>query len=96
MCDLRGLDIQPAGRVYETTVYLNYGQTIEHGLGLPSPQIDAEAALVISVILPSRQADSRCCFPVARDGGSAGAKKMASASHHVLFTSWCWRAPLQS
>ena len=37
------IDIQPAGGVYEATVYLQEGQTIEYGLlGLPSPQIDAQ------------------------------------------------------
>ena len=37
------IDIQPEGDVYETTVYLQEGQTIEYGLlGLPSPQIDAQ------------------------------------------------------
>lgn len=37
------IDILPEGRVYETIVYLQEGQTIEYGLlGLPSPQIDAQ------------------------------------------------------
>ena len=37
------IDILPEGGVYETTVYLQEGQTIEYGLlGLPSPQIDAQ------------------------------------------------------
>jgi hypothetical protein len=36
------IDVQPEGGVYETTVYLFAGQTIEYGmLGLPVPQIDA-------------------------------------------------------
>ena len=36
------MDVQPEGGVYETTVYLKAGQTIEYGLlGLPVPQIDA-------------------------------------------------------
>jgi len=36
------IDIQPEQRVYETTVSLGAGQTIEHGLlGLPTPQVDA-------------------------------------------------------
>jgi hypothetical protein len=36
------IDVQPEGGVYETTVYLLAGQTIEYGmLGLPVPQIDA-------------------------------------------------------
>lgn len=37
------IDIQPEGGVYETTVQLLAGQTIEYGLlGLPVPQIDAQ------------------------------------------------------
>ncbi len=37
------IDVQPEGGVYETTVYLLRGQTIEYGLlGLPAPQIDAQ------------------------------------------------------
>lgn len=36
------IDVKPEGGVYETTVYLLAGQTIEYGmLGLPVPQIDA-------------------------------------------------------
>ena len=36
------LEIQPEPRVYETTVLLNAGQTVEYGLlGLPVPQVDA-------------------------------------------------------
>ena len=37
------IDVRPEGSVYETTVYLLAGQTIEYGmLGLPVPQIDAQ------------------------------------------------------
>lgn len=37
------LEIQPGARVYETTVRLAAGQTVEYGLlGLPVPQVDAE------------------------------------------------------
>ncbi len=37
------IDVKPEGGVYETTVYLLAGQTIEYGmLGLPVPQIDAQ------------------------------------------------------
>ena len=37
------IDIQPEPRVYETTVVLSAGQTIEYGLlGLPTPQPDAQ------------------------------------------------------
>jgi len=37
------IDVRPEGGVYETTVYLRAGQTIEYGmLGLPTPQIDAQ------------------------------------------------------
>ncbi len=36
------LDIEPGVHVYETTVALSAGQTVEYGLfGLPAPQIDA-------------------------------------------------------
>ena len=37
------LEIQPGTNVYETTVPLVAGQTVEYGLlGLPVPQVDAE------------------------------------------------------
>ncbi|MDZ4797533.1 MAG: DUF1588 domain-containing protein [Bryobacteraceae bacterium] len=37
------LEIQPGMKVYETTVPLNAGQTVEYGLlGLPVPQVDAQ------------------------------------------------------
>ena len=37
------IDIQPEGGVYETTVRLAAGQTIEYGLlGLPAPQPDVK------------------------------------------------------
>lgn len=37
------IDVGPAGGVYETTVYLAAGQTIEYGLlGLPAPQPDVK------------------------------------------------------
>jgi hypothetical protein len=37
------LEIQPKANIYETTVLLNAGQTVEYGLlGLPVPQVDAE------------------------------------------------------
>ncbi|MEO8131803.1 MAG: DUF1588 domain-containing protein, partial [Bryobacteraceae bacterium] len=37
------LEIQPGAKVYETTVALLAGQTVEYGLlGLPVPQVDAE------------------------------------------------------
>ncbi|HQR32339.1 MAG TPA: DUF1592 domain-containing protein [Blastocatellia bacterium] len=37
------IDVQPEGGVYETTVRLNAGQTIEYGLlGLPAPQPDVK------------------------------------------------------
>ena len=37
------LEIQPGAHVYETTVPLTAGQTVEYGLlGLPVPQVDAE------------------------------------------------------
>jgi len=37
------MEIQPGAHVYETTVPLTAGQTVEYGLlGLPAPQVDAE------------------------------------------------------
>lgn len=37
------LEIRPGGKVYEATVFLAAGQTVEYGLlGLPVPQVDAE------------------------------------------------------
>ena len=37
------IDVQPEGGVYETTVRLNAGQTVEYGLlGLPTPQPDVQ------------------------------------------------------
>jgi len=56
------LEIQPEPRVYETTVLLNKGQTVEYGLlGLPVPQVDA---------IPSRPGSYR--FPPFPPGGAPG------------------------
>ncbi len=56
------MDIQPEARVYETTVLLNAGQTIEYGLlGLPVPQVDA---------IPNKPASYR--YPPFPPGGQPG------------------------
>ena len=56
------MEIQPAGGVYETTVLLNSGQTIEYALtGLPVPQTDA---------LPKIPGSYR--FPPFPEGGQPG------------------------
>jgi hypothetical protein len=55
------IDVQPEGGVYETTVYLLAGQTIEYGmLGLPTPQIDAQGKT------------GHYRFPPLREGGQPG------------------------
>jgi len=82
------LDIQPGSRVYETTVLLNAGQTVEYGLlGLPAPQVDA--------ITPG---SGRYRFPPFPPGGQPGVAFLwleiegpiapatwPPASHRVLF-----------
>jgi hypothetical protein len=78
------IDIQPESRVYETTVLLNAGQTIEYGLlGLPTPQVDA---------IPSIPASYR--YPPFPAGGQPGVVFQwlemegplpAPAAHRVLF-----------
>ncbi|HUQ94979.1 MAG TPA: DUF1592 domain-containing protein [Bryobacteraceae bacterium] len=56
------LEIQPQPRVYETTVLLAAGQTIEYGLlGLPVPQVDA---------IPSKPGSYR--YPPFPPGGQPG------------------------
>lgn len=82
------LDIQPGERVYETTVQLNEGQTVEWGLlGLPVPQVDA---------IPSQPGSYR--YPPFPPGGQPGVAfhwleiegpiapaQWPPASHRVLF-----------
>ena len=56
------LEIQPEPRVYEVTVLLNAGQTVEYGLlGLPVPQVDA---------IPTQPGSYR--FPPFPEGGQPG------------------------
>ena len=82
------LDIQPGPHVYETTVLLNAGQTVEWGLlGLPVPQVDA---------IPSQPGSYR--YPPFPPGGQPGVAfhwleiegpiappSWPPASHRVLF-----------
>ena len=63
------LEIQPGAHVYETTVPLIAGQTVEYGLlGLPVPQVDAEGKtgiVPLSAAASGRTAGG--CVPVDRD-----------------------------
>ncbi len=82
------LEIQPQPRVYETTVLLAAGQTVEYGLlGLPVPQVDA---------IPSQPGSYR--YPPFPPGGQPGVAfnwleiegpiappSWPPASHRVLF-----------
>ncbi|MCC6540372.1 MAG: DUF1588 domain-containing protein [Bryobacterales bacterium] len=82
------LEIQPEPRVYETTVLLGKGQTVEYGLlGLPVPQVDA---------IPSQPGSYR--FPPFPPEGAPGValqwieiegplapQAWPPASHRVLF-----------
>jgi Protein of unknown function (DUF1592)/Protein of unknown function (DUF1588)/Protein of unknown function (DUF1585)/Protein of unknown function (DUF1587)/Planctomycete cytochrome C len=82
------LEIQPQPRVYETTVLLAAGQTVEYGLlGLPVPQVDA---------IPSQPGSYR--YPPFPPGGQPGVAFLwleiegpiappswPPASHRVLF-----------
>ncbi len=72
------IDVQPEGGVYETTVYLLAGQTIEYGmLGLPVPQIDAQAQATIAIpAAGGRAAGHR--VSVAGDGGPHRADILAA------------------
>ncbi|MEP7361884.1 MAG: DUF1592 domain-containing protein [Acidobacteriota bacterium] len=82
------IEIQPEPRVYETTVLLSAGQTVEYGLlGLPVPQVDA---------LPGESGSYR--YPPFPPGGQPGVAfnwleiegpvapaSWPPASHRVLF-----------
>jgi hypothetical protein len=82
------LDIRPGSHVYETTVLLNAGQTVEWGLlGLPVPQVDA---------IPAQSGSYR--YPPFPPGGQPGVAfnwleiegpvappSWPPASHRVLF-----------
>jgi len=82
------LEIQPGRKVYEVTVYLPAGQTVEYGLlGLPVPQVDA---------YPDKPGSYR--FPAFPEGGAPGVvfkwiefegplapAAWPPASHRVLF-----------
>jgi hypothetical protein len=82
------LEIEPGPRVYETTVLLKAGQTVEYGLlGLPVPQVDA---------IPSQSGSYR--YPPFPPGGQPGVairwieiegpaapETWPPASHRVLF-----------
>ena len=81
------LDIQSAGGVYETTVYLNQGQTIEYGLlGLPSPQIDAEGRTGYFRYPPfPAGGQPGVAFRWLEMEGPLAPKTWPPASHQVLF-----------
>ncbi len=82
------IEIQPQPRIYETTVLLAAGQTVEYGLlGLPVPQVDA---------IPSKPGSYR--YPPFPPGGQIGVAfnwleiegpmappSWPPASHRVLF-----------
>ena len=82
------LEIQPGERVYETTVLLNAGQTIEYGLlGLPVPQVDAVPGKSGSYRYPPFPAEGQpgVAFHWLEIEGPIAPAAWPPASHHVLF-----------
>ena len=81
------LEIQPGANVYETTVPLIAGQTVEYGLlGLPVPQVDAEGKtgiVPLSAAAAGRTARGR--VPVARDRRADSAVHVAASQPPCAF-----------
>ena len=81
------LEIQPGPHVYETTVYLVAGQTVEYGLyGLPVPQVDAEGktgSYRYPPLPPGGQPG--VAFHWLEIGGPIAPAAWPPASHRVLF-----------
>ncbi|MBB75141.1 MAG: hypothetical protein CMJ75_11590 [Planctomycetaceae bacterium] len=81
------IDIQPENGIYETTVYLESGQTIEYGLlGLPNPQIDAQGRTGY-YRYPPLPADGQpgVAFRWLEMAGPQVPREWPPASHRVLF-----------
>ncbi len=82
------IEIQPEGRVYETTVLLNAGQTVEYGLlGLPVPQVDAIPSQPGSYRYPPFPAGGQpgVAFQWLEIEGPIASGAWPPASHRVLF-----------
>jgi hypothetical protein len=81
------IDVQPEGGVYETTVYLLAGQTIEYGmLGLPTPQIDAQGKTGYYRFPPFPEGGQPgVAFQWLELEGPIAPPSWPPASHHVLF-----------
>jgi hypothetical protein len=81
------IDVQPEGGVYETTVYLLAGQTIEYGmLGLPVPQIDAQGKTGYYRYPPFPEGGQPgIAFQWVEMEGPIAPASWPPASHHVLF-----------
>lgn len=81
------IDVQPEGGVYETTVRLNAGQTIEYGLlGLPAPQPDVKGMTAAYRFAPF-PADGHpgIAFQWLEMEGPLAPAAWPPASHRVLF-----------
>ena len=81
------IDVQPGGGVYETTVYLLAGQTIEYGLlGLPAPQIDAQGKVGYYRYPPLPEGGQPgIAFQWLEMEGPIAPASWPPASHRVLF-----------
>ena len=75
------LEIQPQVHVYETTVPLVAGQTVEYGLlGLPNPAVDAAGKTgVIPLPAAAARGPAWSSVPVDRDRRAAAAVRVASS-----------------
>lgn len=81
------IDVQPEGGIYETTVRLNAGQTIEYGLlGLPAPQPDVKGMTAAYRFAPF-PADGHpgIAFQWLEMEGPLTPAAWPPASHRVLF-----------
>lgn len=82
------LEIQPEPRVYETTVFLGAGQTVEYGLlGLPVPQVDAIPSQPGSYRFPPFPAEGALGIAMQwlEIEGPIAPAAWPPASHRVLF-----------
>ena len=75
------LEIQPGAHVYETTVPLTAGQTVEYGLlGLPVPQVDARGEdRIVPLSAPAAGGTAGGCVPVDRDRRADSAVHVAAS-----------------
>ncbi len=82
------IEIKPGTNVYETTVPLNVGQTVEYGmLGLPVPQVDAYPSKPGSYRYPPFPPDGApgVAFKWLEIEGPIAPSAWPPASHRVLF-----------